>query len=160
MDKYWQILSAGMLSNIDASSFTAPPDPDAPPGPSLLQTFLDPEVSHWIQFLQIHLWRESFLSLISCWTHRCTSSWRRTMEVWGLSVFRFLNHFAYHFLWIKAITGIEFEFDFFHAVDEVMLSSGNVFNLRFTIINIQPKRKLWTQKLSGKSCKTHLPNFW
>ena len=40
------VFVSGMLSNIDASSFTAPPDPDAPPGPSLLQTFLDPEVSH------------------------------------------------------------------------------------------------------------------
>ena len=47
-----------MLSNIDASSFTAPPDPDAPPGPSLLQTFLDPEVFiFWIfGILHIVLW--------------------------------------------------------------------------------------------------------
>ena len=47
-----------MLSNIDASSFTAPPDPDAPPGPSLLQTFLDPEVSSFGIFgiLHIVLW--------------------------------------------------------------------------------------------------------
>ena len=41
---YSLTLEAGLLSSLDPSAMLAAPDPEAPPGPSLLETFLDPEV--------------------------------------------------------------------------------------------------------------------